>query len=281
MKTARFCAMLLVATVGIVIGQSMPEQRVAKENRSSKAEKSESGDDTAKPSPNVTVVVKQENAPEHQAADNQSDENIDIQRKVVALTRWLVIVGFIQACILAGTIWAIYTQTDTSRTIERAWVIASPVTKNPALGFIPEPGDPIGSDQRNIFICAIKSVGNNPARLIDATVAYQQIGSLEDIPKEPMYGKGPLNELPLIKEDSFSVVAILQPNSILSKQDMITILTTNKQSLYAYGRVIYKDVFGKEHETRFGYVYHFTKGGDPRPSEFRRDGLPAAYNRAT
>jgi hypothetical protein len=281
MKTGWFCAMLLVATVGIVIAQSTPEQRAAKENRNAKAEKSERGDNNPKSSPNITVVVKQENASEHQAADHQSEENIDIQRKVVALTRWLVIVGFIQACILAGTIWAICTQTGTSRTIERAWVIASPVIKNPPLGLMPEVGDPIGSDQRNIFICAIKSVGNTPARLIDATIAYQQIGNLEDIPKEPMYGKGPLNELPLVKEDSFAVVATLQPNSSLSKQDMVAILTSNKQFLYAYGRVKYKDVFGKEHETRFGYVYHFAKGGDPRPSEFRRDGLPAAYNRAT
>jgi hypothetical protein len=112
-------------------------------------------------------------------------------------------------------------------------------------------------------------------------VVYRQIGRLEDIPKEPEYGhRGPLNELPLVKGDSFGVVAFLEPDSILTKQNMIAIGTA-RQFLYAYGVVAYQDVFGKEHETRFGYVYHFPQGGDPRPIGFRRDGLPSAYNRAT
>jgi hypothetical protein len=119
-------------------------------------------------SPNVTVIVKQENAPSHQSEEKRDDDNVRIQRRLANLTAWLVAVGFVQAVILAGTILVIYQQVRTARSVERAWVIASPEINAPPLGFIPEGGDPISSDHRNIFICGLKSTGNTPARLVNA-----------------------------------------------------------------------------------------------------------------
>jgi len=191
---------------------------------------------------------------------------------------------FVVAVFAVVTAVAIFRQVWTARDTDRAWIMATPITRSPPLGFIPEVGDALdvpGRDQRNIFACAIKGTGNTPAQLIDATVRYRRAERFEDIPQEPEYlPRGQLNDLPLVKDDSFAVVAILEPNAILSRTNRDAVIA-GQQFLYAYGAVAYKDVFGRKHETRFGYIYHFPQGGDPTPNEFRRERLPIAYNRAT
>jgi hypothetical protein len=89
-----------------------------------------------------------------------------------------------------------------------------------------------------------------------------------------------MNEFVLVKGDSFSAFAFLQPNISLTVAQFRDVQNRNAY-LYAYGIVIYKDVFGTSHETRFGYLYFIPLGGDPRPAGFRREELPSAYNRAT
>ena len=74
--------------------------------------------DTEHANSGVTVIVKQESAASHQPTATDSQEDIDIQRQVAGFTKWLVIVGFIQAAILALTVWAVNRQTKA----QRAWV---------------------------------------------------------------------------------------------------------------------------------------------------------------
>jgi hypothetical protein len=168
---------------------------------------------------------------------------------------------------------------------ERAWIIVSPLDDCPAIGFIPEPGDevgPPGREARNVFSASVKNSGNTPARIIELRVKYKQVSRLVDIPKKPDYEpRLPSDdEVLLVKDDSISAFAFLEPNIILSKGEMERVVR-QESFLYAYGIAIYEDSFRQRHETRFGYIYHMPLGGDPIPRGFRREKLPSAYNRAT
>jgi hypothetical protein len=169
---------------------------------------------------------------------------------------------------------------------ERAWVIAAPVDNAPVVGFIPESGSNLelhlaGCNQTNSFSCSFKSTGNTPARLVEVAIRYMKANKLEDIPKEPTYGdRTVLNNLALVTGDSIRFAAFLEPDIVLKKADHDAVYK-QQAFLYAFGIIVYRDVFASLHETRFGYIYHFPQGGDPRENGFRREGLPSSYNQAT
>lgn len=167
---------------------------------------------------------------------------------------------------------------------ERAWIIASPAQNAPEIGFIPPPNHPPeldGADTSNYFSVAFKNTGKTPAKLTDSAVMYRLFNNLNEIPPEPNYGpRGTLGDIPLSTGDSLGAFAFLQPNTILT-YDVAQAVFRQGAFLLAYGIVSYRDVFEREHETRFGYIYHFPQGGDPTPAGFRREKVPAAYNRAT
>jgi hypothetical protein len=177
-------------------------------------------------------------------------------------------------------------QISTSRDTERAWVIANPTDNAPHIGFIPAGGSNLenhqaGANQRNAFGCAFKSTGNTPARLVELAIRYRKTDRLEDIPRQPDYGlRAVLNDLPLVTGDSVGYVAFLEPDIILKRSEFDAVYQQNA-FLYAFGIVVYRDVYNRLHETRFGYVYHFPQGGDPQERGFRKEGLPPGYNRAT
>ena len=63
-------------------------------------------------SPNVTVVVKQENPPHVEEDKEQSEEESKIQNKLTNFTGYLVVVGVLQALVLGFTAWLIKRQAD-------------------------------------------------------------------------------------------------------------------------------------------------------------------------
>jgi len=186
-----------------------------------------------------------------------------------------------------GYVRVAWLQVQTTRNTERAWVIVSPVDPAPMLGFAPRENagnlerHSVGAGQRNTSSWTVKSVGNTPARLMEVSVMYRKASSVTDVPRKPNYSETiVLNDLPLVKADSIGFVAHLQPEAILSRDDYEAVLQ-QKALLYAFGRVLYKDVYNRRHETKFGYVYHFPQSDDAREKGFRRELLPAEYNRAT
>jgi hypothetical protein len=180
--------------------------------------------------------------------------------------------------------WGVIRQISTSRDTERAWISISPMEAAPILGFIPKPGDPLnepGRDKTNSFACSIKNTGNTPARLVESALKYRKIDSLKNVPDEPDYSEAlSYDDLLLVKGDSTGILTSLYPEVVL-KQPELAAVKTKTAFLYAFGRVVYKDVYDRQHEARFGYVYHIPHGGDPRPLGFAREGLPREYNKAT
>lgn len=223
-----------------------------------------------------------------------SEEDRATQRKLIWFTGVLAGVGVLQLIVMFLT-WVVYRrqatimtrQTETTRDTERAWVIANPVDNAPVIGFIPSAGAGnlelhlVGVGQRNVVSFSFKSTGNTPAKLVEAAILYRKVDSLENIPKEPDYGERvPLNDLPLVTGDSVGFVCSLEPSPILPKAEADAVWG-QQAFLYAFGIVVYRDVYDRLHETKFGFVYHFPLGGDPRQKGFRRELMPPAYNRAT
>jgi hypothetical protein len=236
------------------------------------------------------------------AASNQTatgsqkvpDEDRATQRKLIWFTGVLAGVGVLQLLVMFLT-WLVYRrqaaimtrQTDTTRDTERAWVIVNPVDSAPAIGFAPSAGagnlelNLVGAGQRNVVSFSFKSTGSTPAKLVETAILYRKADTFENIPKEPEYGaRVPLNDLPLVTGDSVGFVCSLEPSPILPKVEADAVWG-QKAFLYAFGIVVYRDVYDRLHETRFGFVYHFPLGGDPRERGFRRELMPPAYNRAT
>jgi hypothetical protein len=165
-----------------------------------------------------------------------------------------------------------------------AWVTASPAINSPALGFVRDAGDALEvpfNDAPNRFIVAFKNNGNTPAELLDVAVVYRMIDRLADLPEDPDYGqKGSFQRLTLVKGDSVGSYAFLRPDIILQRRQAVAV-QQQQSFLCAYGIITYEDAFGRPHETRFGFVYHFPLGGDPRPAGFTREGISPKYNGAT
>lgn len=88
-----------------------PEQRIVKESvrtRAKKSNQSDSNESTA--SQSLPLVAKQPTATAADPDKEQRNEDIAIQRKIANLTFWLVVVGFLQASVLAGTLVLIWRQ---------------------------------------------------------------------------------------------------------------------------------------------------------------------------
>ncbi len=281
-------------------------QQPAKAPKSSRATESDnaSASRTQKTNANQqqAAQAEPENHSDAPAASNQtatgsqkvSEQDRATQRKLIWFTGVLAGVGVLQLFVMFLT-WLVYRrqatimtrQTETTRDTERAWVIANPVDIAPVIGFVPSEGAGnlelhlVGVGQRNVVSFSFKSTGNTPARLVEMATFYRKVDRLEDIPKEPNYGERvPLNDLPLVTGDSIGVVQFLEPSPILPKGEADAVWR-QEAFLYAFGIVVYRDVYSRLHETRFGFQYHFPLGGDPREKGFRRELMPPAYNRAT
>ncbi len=88
---------IVLATVGVACASqakplSTPEKRVAKQSGSLGAQESTGSKEDKTATPNVTVIVKQEQPPAKKPDENQAqdEENTRIQRRLANLTTWLV-----------------------------------------------------------------------------------------------------------------------------------------------------------------------------------------------
>jgi hypothetical protein len=171
-----FLAVILATIGNASFGQGQPsgtpKTGAVKKNRGAKSKIAKKPNCETCCAENGPATPQQTSPTPNQSANTESDENIKTQRKLISFTFWLVVVGFIQAAILALTIWAIAHQTKTTKDTERAWVIANPVVNAPDIGFTPQSGNnlelhQVGSNQQNAFVCSFKCTGNTTARLVE------------------------------------------------------------------------------------------------------------------
>jgi hypothetical protein len=112
LKTLTILAVLgLLATIGDVSGQSTPEQQErAKHGSGQGVQQQASPKNNDETTPRTPSVIVQEGAPSSDADGGESRENLHIQRELAQYTGLLVLVGFLQAAVLAVTLWVLRRQ---------------------------------------------------------------------------------------------------------------------------------------------------------------------------
>lgn len=176
--------------------------------------------------------------------------------------------------------------TDALMNGDRAWISVIPAIEAPDLHPLWEQGDPLPATNpfHHGFPVIIRNVGKTPARIEKVYIQYVLLQHRPNVlPDDPAY-IDPLKEQSflLVPNEETPVLTLLsKPQGVLTKAD-ISGIYSQCSFLYGYGIVKYKDVYGSEHETRFGYVYHFPQGGlvGIEKTGYRRAG-PEAYNRQT
>ena len=178
--------------------------------------------------------------------------------------------------------WILKRQTAIFRNTERAWLIATPIERDPGLYWVPEVGDPVGPTMRNVFAVSIQNKGRTPAHLMKTSLYYKTFQTLEELPATPLYKNVIAHEgLVLIPNgEPIGQVAYLQPDTLLGKAQ-IAAIQIREAYVFAYGFVEYRDVFKNIHRTQFGYVYNFPQGGEPQALKGFMPNGPKSYNRAT
>jgi hypothetical protein len=149
---------------------------------------------------------------------------------------------------------------------ERPWIVVSV-----------RPGEFIGN-----FVFTATNKGRTPAVFESGTFDFTFDSYPDSLPTHPTYASRIAPDRTLIvQDDGFDIEpAGVNPESFIKDVEMTEQVKIGSQFLIFYGRVIYKDVFGRDgkeairHETCFCYCFDVSRG------ELVRRG-PEEYNRFT
>lgn len=149
------------------------------------------------------------------------------------------------------------TNAESIKHSERAWIQAAPDM----------PGFNLGDPEAvGIFRWSISNTGRTPARIVEIAARYRLIQSLPRISATPEY-EGDLERIPLhgmllAPNQNYWSLQNLEPNTIT--RDQLTAIGSRGLILFAYGYVIYRDVFSGAndvpHKTSFCYEYYVPLG---------------------
>lgn len=117
--------------------------------------------------------------------------------------------------------------------------------------------------------------GHSPAWPVTLGGRFKAFAKAEDLPQEPDYGA--IDEI----QTYGIVIPPGEEREILNithegAEDEFSAVVTGEMFWFAYGFIRYRDIFGREHETRFCYA---SSGG--RAIQFRPHQAPPAYNQHT
>jgi hypothetical protein len=285
---------------------STPEKGVAKQESGKSTENSAASDKEKNPAPNVTVIVNQEKPAAHKSDESKNSEDIKIQRELAKFTGGLVVVGLIQAGILALTLVMIAKQA--SLMAEHAGHLrnlAAAADKNAAAALLnaqaimnserawmaglntPQKFTSAPEVNENIvYFCKITNAGRTASRILEVRVAFRKIATLDQIPPEPTYQKGeifPFNKIVVVPNDYIPMSTALFPPLFDNEYSAIR---DRKLFTYGYGYVRYLDIFSKNdedfRETRFCHYYFISTPGDVPTEGFTACiQAPAKYHEAT
>jgi hypothetical protein len=168
---------------------------------------------------------------------------------------WLVVVGFIQAAILAGTIYAIIHQTNVNRNTVRAWVMVEVAhdaakwagPKNEKVHMLEGSGSS-GDSTAFYAVLTCRNEGKSPAWIYERRAKFEIVSAA--LPLKPKF-------------DSAEFVEVeptpLGTGQALTHTDNLEWLAQAREHIQqgqmavVYGIVKYRDIFGARRQTTFGY----------------------------
>jgi len=190
---------------------------------------------------------------------------------------WTDKVNILSTAVMAlftTALWVLaYYQLKAYRNKERAWMMIDIAHK----GGIQLPPIVYPSTGLTRFRLDMRNLGETPATIIYAQHDGRLLRREEKLPKRPPYLDKPLPEP--INE----IIAPTGGTPVYSEfnQDAMRDIGAGLTILYLFGRVIYKDIFGKERETRYCLRYYpqVTNSTDPHVGLFSEG--PSEYQRMT
>lgn len=222
--------------------------------------------------PNQTITIyDQPRAEDSNAVTKQSQDAIDVERKVAEFTQKLVWVGLLQ--VLALLVQAVFFFIHSrhlgalARAASDNAVAASLNAKaiiNSERPWIRVTVLP--DDEPDSFVFRATVRGRTPARIIAGDATHTFVSRPDELPVPPVYNS-PIFAPPqvlLVDEEWFDIYSV-NPRSII-EQNRMTGNTGEVRFLCFYGRVVYEDVFPvteKEHvphETRWCFVCSILEG---------------------
>jgi hypothetical protein len=267
---------LAALTVGIwTQGAGQPEKRVIEDKGTLSANKTKSAKQNQQSAEteaiqrilNQVTQIQQQNAQEIKESEEQKNQDKDINREIERYTLGLVVVGALQALILAGTVVVLIRQNATAVNSERAWLMVE-------IGNMPN-FNPLNFGVLHL-IPHIRNFGKTEGRIRRISIRLHTVPTIDALPPEPEY----------LDETNRDV--ILQPQVWVRPWDLSISMTDfapiHQQSafLYFYGYVNYADFGGHQRQTGFCFIYTISSPFSlDSPGFYPAANVPEAYTRCT
>jgi hypothetical protein len=171
------------------------------------------------------------------------------------------------------TLVAIYKQYRSTQEAERAVLV--PLWEN-GVQQNPEKKEPSHCFQWNFT-----NWGKGPAFVYETSAEMILLESIDDLPKRPKYGGSAHFKGDPVPPQKTLECGLFAPMKDPRRYEVIQAeYRTGGKLLYVYGFVRYQDMFGREHETRFGLRYRADAEPNRSIDGFLVDG-PKPYNKYT
>jgi len=205
------------------------------------------------------------------AAIQRQADNMDRQEKKLAES----------VAIARDTAVATKESADALKIAERAWMLAEiddSALRQPRPTPAPTSITPAQESLITRIVCNIKNHGRTTALMDSIATRMEVIEYDAELPDEPNYVE--------TDEQRWPNGVALPPSGFIQRMSYLTPINLqsveqNANKVYIYGRILYRDTYGKAHETRFCYRFRARwREADPDTAGFDIDG-PPAYNKAT
>jgi len=203
------------------------------------------------------------------AQADQANDEAKIDGKLTNYTGLLVLVGAVQALILAATIFTIIQQTLTIRNSERAWIGVR----------IDAVQEPTPVDLAIVITPTVKNYGKTAARIVKFCLHYVLLQSPEALDAKPDYPKERTAEASFVVPSN----APMQPMAVgIAQPDFQEVIDARK-FLYVYGYIDYVILEKHRRQTRFCLMYYpkLASFGPLKPGFYVGIQAPEAYKKCT
>jgi hypothetical protein len=278
--------------IWIMLTQGQPKQRIVQPKGTANAQKSAATDQKQQPSESELIQrliteelrLQQQNTQILQAEKAQAEQDVTVQRNLVKYTGLLVLVGFVQAVVFGFTLWMIKRQADIMR--EHAGHLENLATaagENAQAALLS--AQAIANQTEHLRDTAVRQlrayVGVDSAVLKfpqpgvpEAQVHFRNFGQTpaydfrvwihtwfaayplqESVPTAPNGLKMGIN---VLGPGRTSIMAA--PKKPPLPPQNLALLGTTQFTLYVYGEVRYRDIFGEERRTEYRLIYGGAEG---------------------
>jgi hypothetical protein len=177
-----------------------------------------------------------------------------------SLSTFVVAIFTIVMCVLVGR------QNHATRLMERPWIVVD--MEKPV---------PYESNKKIRYVATIMNQGHTPAWITAMGSHGQIVKTIEDLPKQPQYDMAG----PFSKKGSPMPPGAVVHQPFWLEETRLSQVERGESTLFLFGMVKYRDVFGVEHETRYCYQFKPALGlTDPVMRDFYVGG-PDTYIEAT